>query len=230
MLTTALSPSPTIVQSQKAITLTASFNGSTLSTTASVAPIPTVTIVQADYLTDLQILKVAATTSFANSTLSFGTDPLSAPIGTMQFELGQFKGATSLATAPKYATVWNSNGGMATVLVNLKTSTAGGGTATGGGNAGGGGTATGGGVNTGGAGGGGSTSGATYKLTVSRNGKGTITQSPSAASYAAGTVVTLTAVPDTGSTWTGWTGACTGTSLTCSLTMNANLSVTGNFR
>jgi hypothetical protein len=196
-----------VVPGQKGVSVKASYNTSNITTTVSVAPIPTITIIQADYLTDLQMLKIAATTSFANSVLSFGTDPLSAPIGTMQFELGQFNGAAIMATAPKYATVWNSNGGMVTVLVTQKLSSA----------------------STGGGGGGGGTA-STFKLTVSKTGKGTVTVSPSAASYAAGTVLTLTATPDPGFPWIGWAGACSGTATTCTLTMNANLSVTANFK
>ena len=72
--------------------------------------------------------------------------------------------------------------------------------------------------------------GTTYKISISNNGKGTVTANPAAASYAPGTVVTLTATPDAGSPWIGWGGACSGTATTCTLTMNANLSVTANFR
>jgi uncharacterized repeat protein (TIGR02543 family) len=43
-------------------------------------------------------------------------------------------------------------------------------------------------------------------------------------------VVTLTAEPATGSTFTGWTGACTGTATTCQVTIGtANASVTATF-
>ena len=89
--------------------------------------------------------------------------------------------------------------------------------------------ATGGGGGGTGGGGGGSTA-TTYKISISKNGKGTVTADPSAASYAAGTVVTLTATPDPGSPWIGWGGACSGTAATCTVTMNANLSVTANFK
>ena len=208
-----------VVPGQKGVSVKATYNNSTITTTVSVAPIPTITITQAEYVIDLKLFKVAATTSFANSVLTFGTDPLSAPLGTMQFELGSFRGSMILDTAPTYATVWNSNGGMATLLVTQKLSTA----ATGGGGGG----ATGGGG--GGATGGGGTTG-TFKLTVSKTGKGTVTASPAAASYAAGTVVTLTATPDPGAPWIGWGGACSGTAATCTLTMNANLSVVANFK
>jgi hypothetical protein len=47
-------------------------------------------------------------------------------------------------------------------------------------------------------------------------------------SYANGTPVTLTAVPDAASTFFGWSGACTGTG-PCTVTMNANQSVTAKF-
>jgi uncharacterized repeat protein (TIGR02543 family) len=43
------------------------------------------------------------------------------------------------------------------------------------------------------------------------------------------TEVTLTATPRTGSTFTGWTGACTGASATCNVLMNTNQSVTATF-
>lgn len=76
-------------------------------------------------------------------------------------------------------------------------------------------------------GGGGST---TYRLDVKTNGTGTVTQNPAGRDQAAGTSVTLTAVPGAGATWTGWTGNCSGMSLTCQLTMNAAKSVTANFR
>jgi hypothetical protein len=76
----------------------------------------------------------------------------------------------------------------------------------------------------------------TYGLTVSVSGNGTVTSSPSglncvatcSASFASGTQVTLTATPATGSSFTGWSGACNGTS-TCSVAMNAAQSVAANF-
>ena len=48
------------------------------------------------------------------------------------------------------------------------------------------------------------------------------------ASYPTGSVVTLTATPDGGSTFTGWSGACTGTG-TCLVTMSTATSVTATF-
>ena len=79
----------------------------------------------------------------------------------------------------------------------------------------------------GGGGGGGATS---FKIGISKNGNGTVTTDPATQSFAAGTVVNLTATPGAGQPWVGWGGACAGTSPTCTLTMDANKSVTANFR
>ncbi|RKG72675.1 PEP-CTERM sorting domain-containing protein [Corallococcus exercitus] len=48
-------------------------------------------------------------------------------------------------------------------------------------------------------------------------------------SYTAGQVVTLTAEPDSGSTLTGWTGACNGTALSCTVTVNGQIKVGATF-
>jgi Divergent InlB B-repeat domain len=80
----------------------------------------------------------------------------------------------------------------------------------------------------GGGGGGGGT--VSFKISISKNGSGTVTTDPATQSFAAGTVVTLTATPAAGQPWIGWAGACAGTSPTCTLTMDANKSVTANFR
>ncbi len=71
----------------------------------------------------------------------------------------------------------------------------------------------------------------TYSLSIAKNGSGTgnVTSSPAGSSFAAGTVVTLTATPDGSSSFAGWSGGCTGASLTCQVTMNSNISVTAAF-
>jgi uncharacterized repeat protein (TIGR02543 family) len=69
----------------------------------------------------------------------------------------------------------------------------------------------------------------TLTTTVSPTGGGTVTRSPDAASYTAGTVVTLTATPASGYTFSSWSGGASGTSTTTTVTMNANTSVTANF-
>lgn len=70
----------------------------------------------------------------------------------------------------------------------------------------------------------------------SGNGAGTVSSSPPgvncggtcSAGFAEGTQVTLTAAPDPGSTFSGWSGACTGTG-SCALSMNADKAVTAAF-
>ncbi|HYD42317.1 MAG TPA: glycoside hydrolase family 6 protein [Anaeromyxobacter sp.] len=84
--------------------------------------------------------------------------------------------------------------------------------------------------------GGGTTS---YTLTVTRagTGSGTVTSntggincgSVCSASYASGTVVTLTRTVASGSTFGGWSGACTGTGTTCTVTMSQARTVTATF-
>jgi len=71
----------------------------------------------------------------------------------------------------------------------------------------------------------------TYALTISKTGTGSgiLTSNASGTSFPAGTVVTLTAVPDVNSTFDGWSGECTGTSPTCTVTMDANINITATF-
>jgi hypothetical protein len=69
----------------------------------------------------------------------------------------------------------------------------------------------------------------TYSLSVTKNGAGAgiLASNPAgincgstcSASFSTGTVVTLQVIPESGSTFTGWSGACSGTG-TCMLTMN----------
>ena len=74
-------------------------------------------------------------------------------------------------------------------------------------------------------------------LTVTRDGNGVVTSSPTgincgttcSATYASGTVVTLTAAPLDGSTFTGWSGCDAVSGTTCTVTMNAAKSITAGF-
>ncbi|MGC2449691.1 MAG: alkaline phosphatase family protein, partial [Candidatus Sulfotelmatobacter sp.] len=77
-------------------------------------------------------------------------------------------------------------------------------------------------------------------VTTSGSASGTVTSSPSgincpgtcSANFPSSTAVTLTETPGAPSTFSmfaGWTGACTGTTATCSVTSNANQSVTATF-
>ncbi|MBN1675655.1 MAG: chitobiase/beta-hexosaminidase C-terminal domain-containing protein, partial [Kiritimatiellae bacterium] len=67
-----------------------------------------------------------------------------------------------------------------------------------------------------------------YTLTISAS-NGTVSKNPSSTYYDNGTSVQLTATPNAGYTFTGWSGALSGTANPASLTMNANKSVTANF-
>lgn len=76
----------------------------------------------------------------------------------------------------------------------------------------------------------------TLSVTKSGSGSGTVTSSPTgincgstcSASYSSGTSVTLTAAAASGSTFGGWSGACTGTGA-CTVSMTAARSVTATF-
>ena len=79
---------------------------------------------------------------------------------------------------------------------------------------------------------------ATATLTVTKAGSGTgmVKSRPAgilcgtdcSQSYTSGTVVTLRATPAAGSTFTGWSGACTGSGM-CTVTMNESKAVTATF-
>lgn len=81
----------------------------------------------------------------------------------------------------------------------------------------------------------------TFALTVTKsgNGVGTVTSNPvgincgsgtgCSASYDAHTQITLTAVPNANSNFSGWGGVCTGSTTTCIVTMETARSVTATF-
>lgn len=77
----------------------------------------------------------------------------------------------------------------------------------------------------------------THTLTVSRSGSGSITSTPAGIScpgtcssvYSAGTQVVLTRSADPGWSFVGWGGACSGSAPTCTVTMNADVSVQATF-
>ncbi|MBK6790656.1 MAG: hypothetical protein IPG77_24365 [Betaproteobacteria bacterium] len=77
----------------------------------------------------------------------------------------------------------------------------------------------------------------TLTVTKAGTGSGTVTSSPSgincgttcSASFALNTSVTLTAAPASGSTFGGWSGACTGTTSTCVVSMSTARTVTATF-
>ena len=75
------------------------------------------------------------------------------------------------------------------------------------------------------------------QLTAAITGTGTIASNPAgincpttcSATFSNGAQVTLTETTPSGSTFSGWGGACTGTAPTCTVTMSANQNVTATF-
>lgn len=70
-----------------------------------------------------------------------------------------------------------------------------------------------------------------HTLSVTADGSGGVTSAPAGIScrngtcskgFAVNSSVTLTAHPDAGASFTGWSGACTGSQLTCTVTMSAD--------
>jgi uncharacterized repeat protein (TIGR02543 family) len=68
-----------------------------------------------------------------------------------------------------------------------------------------------------------------YTLTTNTVGGGSITLDPSGGTYSEGTVVTLTAVPDAGWEFSGWSGDLSGSTNPTTITMSSNKSVTAAF-
>jgi hypothetical protein len=76
----------------------------------------------------------------------------------------------------------------------------------------------------------------TLSVTKAGSGTGTVSSAPAgiscggtcSAPFAQGTTVALSSTPDSGFSFSGWSGACSGTGL-CSVTLSANVSVTATF-
>ncbi|MFL6216902.1 MAG: InlB B-repeat-containing protein [Blastocatellia bacterium] len=76
-----------------------------------------------------------------------------------------------------------------------------------------------------------------YSLSIGRSGSGTVTSNPVAidcgktcsAKIVQGTTVTLTATPAAGQRFVNWSGACSGSAPTCTLTVTQNASVQAVF-
>ncbi len=66
----------------------------------------------------------------------------------------------------------------------------------------------------------------TYVLTTSATAGGSVT---AGGTYSSGSVVSLTATPNSGFIFTGWSGSLSGTTNPINITMNSNKSVTANF-
>lgn len=70
-----------------------------------------------------------------------------------------------------------------------------------------------------------------HSLTINRagTGQGKVTNAPAGTSFRKGTSVTLQAVPEAGSAFDGWSGSCSGSSRTCSISMVGDRAVTASF-
>jgi len=68
----------------------------------------------------------------------------------------------------------------------------------------------------------------THTLTVNAT-NGTVTKNPNQANYNYGSLVQLTATPNTGYTFSGWSGDASGTTNPLTITMNGNKNITANF-
>ena len=69
----------------------------------------------------------------------------------------------------------------------------------------------------------------TYTLTTNTNGQGTVAKSPNKTNYDEGEEVSLTAKPASGWTFSGWSGAVSGTNNPRNIIMSANRTVTATF-
>jgi hypothetical protein len=68
-----------------------------------------------------------------------------------------------------------------------------------------------------------------YTLSVTVNGGGNVTSNPNQATYTYGTNVTLTAQPNAGWSFANWTGDASGTTLSVTINMTSNKTVTTTF-
>ena len=68
-----------------------------------------------------------------------------------------------------------------------------------------------------------------YTLTVIENGRGHVVPNPRANFYSSGQSVTLTAIPDPGQDFLGWTGTTSGSQNLLTATMTSNMVVTASF-
>jgi agmatine deiminase len=68
-----------------------------------------------------------------------------------------------------------------------------------------------------------------YTLTTNTAGQGSINLDPPGGTYDSGTVVTLTATPDSGWQFDGWSGDLSGSTNPTTITMNSNKTVTATF-
>lgn len=70
-----------------------------------------------------------------------------------------------------------------------------------------------------------------FTLTINRTGagNGAVFNTPAGTVFDEGTVVSITATANAGSSFTGWSGVCTGKTQPCTVTMSTNRTVTADF-
>jgi uncharacterized repeat protein (TIGR02543 family) len=68
-----------------------------------------------------------------------------------------------------------------------------------------------------------------YTLTINTVGNGTVAKDPNKSTYTSGEVVTLTATPDSGYVFDGWSGALSGSTNPTTITMDGNKVITATF-
>jgi Divergent InlB B-repeat domain len=79
---------------------------------------------------------------------------------------------------------------------------------------------------------------ASVQLSVSESGSGTVTSNPDGincgstctATFKVGTSITLTAAPASGNSFAGWSGACSGSSRTCTVLLNQVTTLVAGFQ
>lgn len=69
----------------------------------------------------------------------------------------------------------------------------------------------------------------TYTITTSSNGSGSVSLNPPGGSYNGGTSVSITAVPNAGWDFVGWTGDLSGSTNPATISISSNMSITANF-
>ncbi len=68
-----------------------------------------------------------------------------------------------------------------------------------------------------------------YTMSITISGEGSVTKNPDLTNYNSGYTVQLTAFPESGWMFTGWSGDITGSTNTASVTMNSNKTLTATF-
>jgi len=119
--TISLSGVTGVVASAVTAHITATYNGISLTAPITVDNEPPVRITSAEYDTISLVVKVSATTQITNSRLTFGIDTAPGTVVSMSLSNGVWSGSLkNVNSAPSLITVWNSNGGSASIAPTLR--------------------------------------------------------------------------------------------------------------